>query len=93
MKMQNMNNLWLVCDLLMRDGKELTPCLWRGHQLRGAAGIQRQPLGCNRLQSAEEWSDGPPGPGSSRSEGCKVAATHTERQRVDGEERGQHKTF
>lgn len=56
--------------------KELTPCLWHGHQLHGGADIQQQPLDCNQLQSGEEWSGGPPGPGSLHSGGCKVAATH-----------------
>lgn len=56
--------------------KELTPCLWHGHQLHGGAGIQRQPLDCNQLQSGEEWSGGPPSPGSLHSGGCKVAAIH-----------------
>lgn len=56
--------------------KELTPCLWHGHQPHGVAGIQQQPLGCNQLQSGEGWSGGPPSLGSLRSGGCKVAAKH-----------------
>lgn len=56
--------------------KGLTPCLWHGHQLHGGAGIQQQPLDCNQLQSGEEWSVGPPSPGSLHSGGCKVAAIH-----------------
>lgn len=56
---------------------KLTPCLWHERQLRGVAGIQQQPLDCNRPQSAEEWSGGPPSPDSLHSGGCKVAAKHT----------------
>lgn len=70
----------VICKMA---AKEFTPCPWHGHQLHGAAGIPQQPLGCNRLQSGEEWSVGPPNPGSLRSEGCTVAAAHRDNMTID----------